>query len=266
VSKRIYATWCISNNIGDLLTPWLIEKITGQTPIYMPYDVKCPKYMVSGSILNHATDYTIVWGAGFANSQDCLSKGVDVRAVRGPVTAQRIKFQAGVDCQVWGDPALLMPDLYKPQVEKKYKVGICPHYAHQREVIDWFAGREDIKFINVFSTPEQFVIDVLECETILSSSLHGLIIAHAYGVPAQWIEGTEKLGGDKVKFRDYLQSTLETQPAEDEMFIPVTEHLWNLPTDINSLYEIAKTGLPSKKQLDKLRSDLWMTCPFKQTK
>jgi hypothetical protein len=272
MTEPIYATWMISNNIGDALTVWLIEKITGQTPIYVPHEIPFPKFMVCGSILNHATNYTTVWGAGLARADDIVERGVDIRCVRGPITSEIVRIQVGINVQDYGDPALLMPKYYWPDVTKQYKVGICPHYVHQAEVIQWLSGREDIKFLNVFCSPEQFVNDLLECEVVYSSSLHGLIIAHAYGVPTQWIEGTAKLGGDNTKFRDYLQSLLlaPRQPKEDEIYVPVTLHLQQLPKDINALYKNIKDNVlpkdqnaPPAEQMEKLCEVLWRTCPFK---
>jgi hypothetical protein len=56
---------------------------------------------------------------------------------------------------------------------------------------------------------EKFVDEVNECEAILSSSLHGLIVSHAYGVPATWCDITntkDSIAGDGTKFLDYMMS------------------------------------------------------------
>ncbi|WP_156383835.1 hypothetical protein [Methylobacterium sp. Leaf456] len=47
---------------------------------------------------------------------------------------------------------------------------------------------------------------VLSCRRILSSSLHGLILAHAYGIPATWLKISDRPLGDDFKFRDYWAS------------------------------------------------------------
>ena len=48
------------------------------------------------------------------------------------------------------------------------------------------------------------------CLRIASSGLHGLIRAHAFSVPAAWVEfgsaGYSSLNGGRFKFKDYFQS------------------------------------------------------------
>ena len=65
---------------------------------------------------------------------------------------------------------------------------------------------EDVKIIDV-TEPIQIVIkDILECEMTISSSLHGIIVSHAYNVRSMWIKLTNKIGGGFFKYRDYYGS------------------------------------------------------------
>jgi hypothetical protein len=62
---------------------------------------------------------------------------------------------------------------------------------------------------NGYEGIEAFIDEVNRCEYILSTSLHGLIVCHAYGIPAAWCEvpdGEAKLPGDGTKFHDHMLS------------------------------------------------------------
>ena len=285
MTNPIYATWMLSNNIGDALTPWLIRKFTGKTPLYVPFTCQFPKYMLSGSILNHAVKYTTVWGAGIANEDDKIASGVDIRSVRGPLTARKVRLECGNNVQVVGDPAWLMPRYYDPFDEKKnYKVGIVPHYLHQAEVARWIGDRTDIKLINVFDNPEDFVDALCSCEVVYSSSLHGLILADAYGIPSQWIDCTDSIGGDGIKFvdhlilRDFLVSngvyaTVKLQRyivAEAADLLDMTPsapinrlHLQQLPKGIDELMgAIIDKAVPTAEARQAFCDVLWRVCPF----
>ena len=59
------------------------------------------------------------------------------------------------------------------------------------------------------STPheiENFIDELASCESIFSSSLHGVIVAQAYGIPAQWITVKDSPINDdqNFKFEDYF--------------------------------------------------------------
>ena len=53
---------------------------------------------------------------------------------------------------------------------------------------------------------EQFVDELVSCEMIFSSSLHGLIIADAYNIPNRRVIFGNKLIGGDFKFNDYEES------------------------------------------------------------
>ena len=59
----------------------------------------------------------------------------------------------------------------------------------------------DIRTSNI----EFFIDEIVSSKYILSTSLHGLIIAHAYGIPALWIKKGH-IGSSEFKFHDYFSS------------------------------------------------------------
>jgi polysaccharide pyruvyl transferase WcaK-like protein len=54
--------------------------------------------------------------------------------------------------------------------------------------------------------PQAVIEDIARCEYVASSSLHGVIIAHALGVPAVWLRMSDQLKGGDFKFRDYASA------------------------------------------------------------
>ena len=120
-------------------------------------------------------------------------------------------MKKGIDCpEVYGDPALLYPMIYNPKVEKKYKWGIIPHYiefesARDREVLKNLEN-QGVRIIDICSGEQEFINELLEVENVISSSLHGLIMADAYGIPNARVNISNKLIGGHFKFKDYYMS------------------------------------------------------------
>ena len=197
------------DNWGDSINPFFISLISGIKPRVLSIFEHPDKenFLIIGSILRHADDKTVVWGAGFIE-QDAICSVVPkkILAVRGPLTRQKLLDQ-GIECpEVFGDPILLLPRFYFPQVNKKYKLGIIPHEIDQDS--EWLKNVNDpnVKIINIKQYGLGFVDEVLECEKIASSSLHGLIVADAYGIPSTWLEFSDKVIGKGFKFLDYFAS------------------------------------------------------------
>jgi len=201
----INACWTLSTNVGDNLTPYIIRKLTDRDPVYAMGGANYQHYIFSGSMLNHANAHSIVWGAGLASMTDGVHPEAKILAVRGPISRMRA-YACDAKCpRIYGDPAMILPELYEPKREKKYGLGVIPHYCDQFRVGEWYSGKAHI--INVLQPVESFVDEVASCEQVISSSLHGLIIAHAYGVPAVWAKFSDSIGGDgSTKYRDYFMS------------------------------------------------------------
>ena len=194
-----------TQNWGDDLNPYLYEKITGKVPDFVHLNENVKKHMMIGSILGVAKSNSIVWGSGAMFANDSLPRGVDVRAVRGPLS-RKIVMSSGIKCpEVYGDPALLMSRYYQPKIEKKYKLGIIPHYV-DKQLVRIPEESKDVLIINIGCGIENLVDHVLSCEHIISSSLHGLIVADAYDVPNGWVEFSNNISGSGYKFQDYLMS------------------------------------------------------------
>ena len=209
MSQPIIKTVLNYNNWGDNINPIFVELISGIKPklvdLYKPCEDE--NYLIIGSILKYADKKSVVWGAGFISSENnCNESPKKILAVRGPLTRE-ILIRHHIPCpEVFGDPVLLFPRFYHPKITKKYKLGIIPHEIDRDN--DWLKTIEtnDAKIIDVTQPGLGFIDQVLECEKIASSSLHGLIVADAYGIPSSWIELSDKVIGNGFKFRDYFSS------------------------------------------------------------
>ena len=248
-------------NYGDLLGKYLVEKISNRKVVWvMPskFSLKnlfLPIYVTTGSILTHITSNCIVWGSGIISKDKNVKKGKFL-AVRGPQTRNYL-LNLGYDVpEVYGDPGILLPLYYSPTIKKKYKFGIVPHYNDFKLVEKAFSYNPNITIINLMTDDiEDTTNKFLECERIISSSLHGIITAHTYGIPAVWQRFSDKPFGDNIKYQDYFES-IKLKPYLPEIHVPngTEKELGKLFTKFPSL--------PDKDVMISLRQGLLDSCPF----
>lgn len=234
----IYASWCLSDNFGDKLTPYLIEKISGKKCIWSPPESDILKYVVTGSILNWEIKNSVAWGVGLASRDDHV-KSEKVIMVRGEIS-KYIALVEGIQGDiVVGDPALLLPKYYKPKIEKKYKLGIFPHYIDTDVISYNLLNRmpEDVALIYALDDIEKTIDLICSCEKVISSSLHGLIVADAYRVPSKWVKFTDRILGDGTKYMDYYSSIgydIGTKPVDLRDSISI-DKMVNVECDLKEL-------------------------------
>lgn len=199
-------------NLGDSMVPWLIQNVAHvDLPYSNPLAAWGPHLFTIGSILQYATSDCYIWGSGFiqVNSQP-KRHPKQIAAVRGPLTQMRCQA-LGIDTpSVLGDPALLTSRFIDKRHEPiSGRIGLVPHY------VDWDAlsnpelGLEkNYRFIDIRTSDiENFADEITKCEYIVSTSLHGLILAEAFGVPTVWCEVSDNVVGKGFKFHDYFSGT-----------------------------------------------------------
>lgn len=218
-NQRIIINACITQhcktikqeNFGDDLNYYLIEALTGKAVINVrnTFLKQFRNYMVIGSILDgFCFPNTEVWGAGvISDKQKLKCKPKQIYAVRGKLTRKYL-LDNNIPCpEIYGDPALLLPLLYQSNAKKIYRVGIVPH------IVDWdtpllqefIAKSNGATIINLgkYKDVKDIVEQFNQCEIILSSSLHGLIVADAYGIPNRRIKLSDRITGGDFKYNDY---------------------------------------------------------------
>lgn len=212
-SNIIVATWpsdgAVRENWGDKLNPVLINKLSN-LPVVNLKDVSGwedrPVYRVIGSGLGRMARQEIIWGMGFMNETSIPRQAPSkIYAVRGPRSRERL-LGLGITCpDVYGDPAVLYPLIYSPKVEQKHDYGIILH-CRERDVISQPEIAGGALDIDINGDIQEVVQQILSCRAIVSSSLHGIICAHAYGIPAYWLQASELPLGDGFKYLDYFGS------------------------------------------------------------
>ena len=256
--KYIVAKWGrdgrLDMNWGDALNPVLIKQLSGKEIIHRE-DIKRPKkkntYFVIGSHLGTLKEKnSSVWGTGFSNYNDKLRVNPEqICAVRGPLTRKNILENGGSCPEIFGDPALLYPLFYKPKKKIIYKLGIIPHYREQDlPIIKKLMKLESISLIDVRIGINKFIDEISKCEFIASSSLHGVIAADAYGIPALRIKLSDRLDKSAFKFKDYFMSV-----NRDEKQTVTINNIDDLPKIFDNMKE-------KKYELDIVK--LFHSCPF----
>ena len=248
-------------NYGDLLGKYLVEKISGKQVIWVQPKKQwfkalfSPVYVTIGSVLSQVNDKCIVWGSGII-TRDQEVDNAKFLAVRGPKSRDRLLELGYKVPEVYGDPGLLLPRFYKPEIHKKYKYGIIPHYSDYELVAKQFCDNNDVQIIDLMTNNiEQTTDSILQCEKIISSSLHGLIISHAYQKPAVWMKFSNNLFGDDVKFEDYF-SSVQIPYAQPQV---VNANLDKL--DFKELFN-ENSVLPKIEVIHQLQEGLIKSCPF----
>ena len=189
------------DNLGDLLSPVTLSYVSGLTPALVSRHY-AGKMLAVGSVLQNLQPGDIVWGAGAIRDVPIQPPpGVQFLAVRGPLTRNLI--QADVP-EVYGDPALLLPLFFRPATRPRCEIGLVPH-AVDRAVMH--SDDPNVRVIDVTGPWQETVSSIASCEIVVSSSLHGIIVAEAYGVPAVWVRAGDRLTGGSFKFDDYYLST-----------------------------------------------------------
>ena len=207
--------WENEKNFGDLLTPLLLREF-GIAPIAAPV---CETDLVGvGSLVQHLpADYSgTLWGTGLIRDEPRPMPEAQTLALRGELTRDRLGSPRVL---ALGDPGLLLANLFR-RVPQRWEVGVVPHYIHHEdpEMKRLIAGApESTTVINVRKQPIDVARHIASCRAIVTTSLHGLIVADSLGIPAVWLTGTRALAGGDFKFLDHESVVRPAQPRNFRM-------------------------------------------------
>ena len=199
--------WRKIKNFGDGLAPLLLDHF-GDADLEWA-DIADASIASIGSVLEHIPPLWAGYICGSGRLKENSSIHVEhatILALRGPLSAKGIKGNFAL-----GDPGLLADELVGPQV-KRWDLGIVPHWKDDElapRFTQMIKPPSTTRVINPRGDPLTIVAEIGACRKIVSSSLHGIITADAFGIPRR-LEISPKLlnateGGD-FKFRDYSAS------------------------------------------------------------
>lgn len=238
-------------NAGDALNLALLPQLTSHRIVAVKSE-KIPHVRAIGSILDHAPVRSITWGSGLIHPSapqnqldpDCI------RAVRGHLTRQIVEDAFGCSGVPVGDPAVLASRYLGLRPTNRYLLGIVPHYVDAPIVRSWKkAIPPEILVIDVAAPPRSFISNLIQCEAILSSSLHGLILSDAFNIPNAWVRFSDLIKGGDFKFRDYYTTT----DAPKKTAIDVTEAPF-ATTKIRTLQKACSVAAFAESMADLLSS------------
>lgn len=211
MTDAIPTYWWAENNFGDSLTDAIFEHY-GLPAVYAPPEEA--KVVGAGSILEHLkNEYSgYVLGSGFLYpTSRRLFPNATILSLRGPLTAQQIERDE--PCLL-GDLGLLAAHLVG-DIQVYRRLGVVLHYADNEQPLRRLAAENpDVFLIDVRRSPQAVITDIASCDAIVSSSLHGLIVADALQIPSAW-KYCDKVLGSGFKFRDHNAAVESPRQVHD---------------------------------------------------
>ena len=196
----------------------------------------------------------IIFGAGFISQNlknELYLRNIKVIAVRGNITLKRL-INNGVKIKnsvVLADPGLLFPFIFNLanfNNTKKYELCVIPHYVDINNIlISAKIKVNKYNILNITESPYKFIISLLECKRVLSSSLHGLIISDSLGIPNMRFVVSDNIGGGDYKFEDYYSSYNLSLPLKIDL--RKTFFTENQLNEIKSNYKITRYMVREKQ-------------------
>lgn len=236
------------HNFGDDLTPVLLESILGERVRWAPpgrADI-----VAVGSILELYAERgqgAVVWGtgaregAGVGEGKALRERLGKVAAVRGPLTRDLLGLGEGT---VLGDPGILWAgSLGLDAGPSPSGPSLLPHYRvwqseANRDVIAAYV-RQGYRVIEPTLSPALVAERIATSEYLITSSLHGVIVAHSLGVPVILTTFDANFSGERpFKYLDYFGS-LGLEPS----WVQVKDLL--NPQDLEASLTFATTSAPT---------------------
>lgn len=254
-------------NVGDALGPVIVDWMLKKRNINPGKELSRTKHLMTvGSIIGRGRFDTTVWGSGILKTvgdnrleryKKLYRRKIDFRAIRGPFSRE-IVMKNGYPCpEIYGDPAVLMPFIYNPDVACEDTIAVILHHRTELTQSESSAAEKDYKiYIDqdllrerniVFIDPKttdyiSFIKEMKKSRMVISSSLHGIILAEAYGIPAVFLNWG--MSDQPLKFHDWYSSTGRELRCS------------------NSLQQALDLGVPELPDLRSMQEQLMAAFPY----
>lgn len=207
-------------------------------------------YNIERDVLWDRENKIKVWGTGVRQAETAIEKPDDyeICALRGKLTSKKFELLGKVPL---GDPGLLASLAYKKSPTTG-KIGVVPHMTHMKlNVVKKLGADNRFLVIDPCRDPENVIKDITKCKLVLSSSLHGLVVADSFSIPNIHTEfGTLEEGS--FKFDDYYSAFDGTNKKADIDQIFDDKYLANVMAEYKPI-----------KNLESLQEDLIKAFPFR---
>lgn len=209
------STGCRFSNFGDAASAVIVATMAGRPIAHRAFNSTQRRIVGIGTIGQGQSAGTVhVWGTGFdarrapVGPQEAgffAAPGVEylVHAVRGPYSRATL-MRAGIHAPpVYGDPAWFLPRILRPVVEPRHELGVILHISEleapgpearpRPELRRYLGGEADgVHLISTYHAPtwqgfQAKLAEILSCRRIISRSLHGKVLADAYGIPCLYM-------------------------------------------------------------------------------
>lgn len=187
-------------NFGDDLNPWLWPRLLPD----LLHDAAAPALVGIGTIMNDQLPDgpKVIVGAGVGyGAAPRLTEEWAVHFVRGPNTARALGLPTSHSIT---DPAHLITQFIRPLPRGKGTVFIPHHVSALRA--DWksVAAAAGMTYVDPASGPMHVVEAIRAARLVVTSAMHGAIVADAFRVP--WIRVREYSHLNDFKWQDWGDS------------------------------------------------------------
>lgn len=192
-------------SLGDLLGPQLVARMVRSRTDRIPSSgaPTAARLLTTGANLNLAVDGDVVWGAALDSRVGLeAAPSLDVRGVRGPLTAARLAELGHACAAVIGDPAFLAPT-YFPEIT--WAAGTRQRaLAYVPDLDDTPVAELLPHLVPARGSLLRTMRSIVQSDLVIGSSLAAIVVADAFGVPARAIASGAAQSAD---LDDYFAAT-----------------------------------------------------------